>query len=363
MLKQISNVLGIVKDNSVKSVIKAATFSGIRIISTSAIYALLPVILTAIYNEMLAGIAVSAGTIFQLMIVPFCGELIKKIGAVKVMRISILSFLLTGVIFLLIGLEILPAQIGIWFVIVFLFVGYSFNSIKTYVLQMSPKESGGLLFGLVSSITSVGSLIATLLLPYLEHQSYIFIGGITIFLMSLIFAGTFTLRQPKIKPYKKDKNMFNFFSTLQRGFYFVKKNKYFPVFQLITVTFQGFFYASIWFLVPLLIAKSPDNFLGGMSLGVYEIVTILLAAFFGWIADKYNWKTLYFAGWILVLGGIMIFNLHFVNIFIFLLIGGVFIGIGDNMISGASSHILEKKDKNHKEDAAFIVLQKFFSNI
>jgi hypothetical protein len=60
--------------------------------------------------------------------------------------------------------------------IIFLFLGYGLRTSQTYVLQMAPKDAGGLLFGLSESIIAIGTLVATLLIPWFEQQPIQWVG-------------------------------------------------------------------------------------------------------------------------------------------------------------------------------------------
>jgi hypothetical protein len=127
--------------------------------------------------------------------------------------------------------------------------------------------------------------------------------------------------------------------------------------------FEWIFYASIWFIFPLLIASTLQGQTGWLTLWIYEIITIFCAGLCWLLADRFSWKNLSMLWWLLIGVWVVIFIVPTGNIYVSLLIGGVLIAIGNNMIFWASSHILEKTDHDHKEDGSFVALQRIVENI
>jgi MFS family permease len=256
--------------------------------------------------------------------------------------------------------------IWLWIFLLFTFLGYWLNSTQTYILQITPKKAWGLLFGIAESIIAIGTLIATFLIPWFEQQSLMYAWILLVFLMIVRYIWTYFLASPKIKIERENiwkKELFNLLHHIKKWWHFIKFNKFYPLFHIITMFFEGVFYASVWFLFPLFIASAAENLFGWLSLGIYEIITIFFGWFFGWMADKYNWKKVYIIWWILVMFGVSFFFINVSNVMFLIIIGWAIIWIGNNMVFGASSHILEKTDSDHREDWSFIALQKIVNGL
>ncbi len=361
MLFKIPHIIQKPIEKGSRSAIGASVCKSIRNIGTDVIYAVLPITLATIYNEARAGAIVSIANFITLIMVPIVAWFIDQNGAIKTMRVSNILFMIAGLFLILMSYNIIPNTIAIRLFIITMFVGYGFNAIKVYILQITPKDQWWTIFGIFESITAGGSFVATLLIPRFEHQALRRAGGLLILVATVNYVGTHFLQKPSCK--KVDRPTLNVLSNIKHGLHFIKKNNYYPIFDLITGMFDSIFYASIWFLIPLLIAQSEASFLSSISLGVYEIITMLLGGVFGRMADKYNRKSIYILWRIIIIVGIGLFVVPAVNPFVMLTVWWILIGIGDNLIYWWSSHILEETDQDHQEDSAFVAIQRITSNI
>jgi len=89
-------------------------------------------------------------------------------------------------------------------------------------------------------------------------------------------------------------------------------------------------------------------------MGIYDLVTMLLAGLCGYIADRYNWKFIHGLGWFLIaIGSVLLPN---VSLSVGLILAGFIIALGNNLSAFAANHILTKHDIDHREDGSFMAL-------
>ena len=62
--------------------------------------------------------------------------------------------------------------------------------------------------------------------------------------------------------------------AIKAGWHFVRKNQFYPLLSLGGATFEGIFYGTIWFVIPLQIASRTPSLIGGLELGIYEIMIL-----------------------------------------------------------------------------------------
>jgi MFS family permease len=119
--------------------------------------------------------------------------------------------------------------------------------------------------------------------------------------------------------------------------------------------------STIWFVIPLQIAKLGGGAQAGLGLGIYELVTIFFAGMAGFLADTYNWRLSNTLGWILIAGGGI--ALAAFPTLTGLIISGSVIAIGNNLAHYASAHALETYDKDHREDGSFMAFGNMLENL
>jgi uncharacterized YccA/Bax inhibitor family protein len=223
---------------------------------------------------------------------------------------------------------------------------------------MTDKNSGGMMFGLYEDLKSIAFFLATLSIPIFSVSKNYKIGGIVLFVFAAIsFLMMFKVKNDLTKPKKISLlKAFNMVYTIKSSFNFIKKNKHFPLLTLSTAVFEGFFYGTIWFLFPVYFVKSGGaTTFGSLDLGIYEIVTILIAGYSGYLADKYKWNNMLKLGWLLAIIGLVLMPIFPSTIG--LIIAGAIIAIGNNIFAFSAEHALEKFDIDHREDGEFMGLK------
>ena len=346
-----------------KNVVLISSTEAIGSFADNIQYAIFPVIAMALFDEWTAGLIVSAFTLFQLFIVdPLGGNLADKIGARTTLRLSAISFILGSLAWIAFGDSLLT----IIFSGLFLFIGYSLNTIDSYILRVTPEDEGGLAFGIQGNIDSIGCFLATISIPFfLPVSMHIWIAVLVIVAKLICLLGTFLVDEDTFEREEKESSvleMLNPLSAVRHGIHFIKMNGFYPVLALGSSLFEGLFYGTIWFIFPIHFAKlGLEGGSEGLQLGIYEIITMFLAGYAGYLADKYNWKHIHSFGWACIGAGVLI--MPFYPNMLGLVIVGVIIGIGNNLSYYAAEHVLEKYDIDHREDGAFSSLRRMVCNI
>lgn len=98
------------------------------------------------------------------------------------------------------------------------------------------------------------------------------------------------------------------------------------------------------------------NFIDGLPIGIYELLVIFFGGICGYFADKLDWKKYNILGWTLIVIGFLC--MIWWNDTTGLIVLGFVAGMGRNIMYSASTHILEAKDIDHKEDTDFTALER-----
>lgn len=329
-------------------------------------YAILPVFIMTIYNEFIAGIFMAIANSIQAFILnPISGSLADRNGTKPLMIIGSIVLIIGSLI-----MSFMPLSLGS--VIIFtvsLFFYYALRNTETYILRMAQKNKGGLIFGVSENIFSISYFLTTIFIPFFLINDMYKVATLIVSVVATInLFIIFTIKNDNVFLGAGNKSKGSIFSSIsplksiKSGINFVKVNNNYPLMTLSGATFQGVFYGSIWFLIPIQIVNVGfSGFYDGLQLGIYEIVTIFLATYSGYLADKYNWRHLHSFGWCLVVIGVLF--LPFYSFPLGLIIIGAIIALGNNLFWFAAEHALEKYDIDHEEDGEFISLKTMMSNL
>ena len=330
--------------------------------ATAVTYTMLPVTAAFLYGEWWAGVFLGVFNFFQAFIGdPIAGNLADRIGSKIVVLIGIGFVAMAGILWFFIPLNNLVA-LSVFAALVFL--GFSFRDESlAYLLRVSGREEGGLIFGFAENVYAVAHLLAALSVPYFVAGGRSMLMAL-IMVLSSVFAFIILVRLPNDREailVNGIKQSFNPLVVIKRGWHFVRKNQWHPILTLGSFTFEGIFYGVLWFAIPLEIANLTNlGSLEGLGLGIYEIVTIILAGVSGYLADRYNWLKIHNIGWILAAAGAVGFIFNSSPFWLIAL--GAVIGIGNNFFAFAASHALEKYDDDHDGDGSFFGLTNMLSD-
>ncbi len=323
---------------------------------------MLPVMIMGFYGEVIAGLYLGFFNLFQAFVLnPIVGNFADKYGAKKLLIISSSLLFIDALLFMF-------SEISVISIVVFTciyFVSYSLRIADTYILRVASKSKGGFVFGIYNEFKAVAYLLATLSIPFFTiTNNYIYAAGLLILIslidIYLVFRVADDLKEPKEISLLES---FNVLTTIKSGFKFVKKNKGYPILILTASVFEGVFHGAIWFLFPIHLVSTgiSNGFYDSLQLGIYEIVTIFLAGYLGFLADKFNWKHIHTFGWSLAILGVILMPIF--SLPLGLVISGFIIALGSNLFFSASEHVLEKFDFDHQEDGEFISLKNVILDI
>lgn len=364
-----------------RSVVTMSTGYAIAIMSTMLMYILLPIILTDLRGEARAWLAIMLMTVCQIFFFgPLAASYADRYGARRSMYGYALFFIIAAVWWLLSGVvEGVWVSVFITIMMLFFAAGYSCKMVEAYILRVNPAGSSGIAFGFVMTLSGLGRFVATLIQPYLVDQSYpraawIMIGAMVIFALFLRQSqddGALlppedqkkaiktnntpwrsTLSQTLVKSYKH---------AFSHGARFVRRCRYFPLIPLSFSLWEGIFFGSLWFIVPLYLAQHPEYFSHGWEIGIYEVISIFIAVACGYLVDKRQTWRIVRLGWLMIIvaGGWMIASPQIET-----MIGvGVIIALASNMLFSAGQHILAAHDRDHADDGAYSQMKQFVLNI
>lgn len=326
---------------------------------TALAYAIFPIIVADLYNEWVAGLFFGVFNLISAFLLnPIVGNLADKYGSKPMLIFYRIILIISGIVWL-----VMP--VNLYMVLIFmslLFLSYSLRVNETYVLRVTNKSEGGLIFGISENVYSIAYFLSTLSIAFFtltsnhKYAAWMMIIFGLFNLISVMF-----IKNDFVKKNKKEKRSIlsdlNPFNSIKSAMHFVRMNGNYPLMTLSASAFQGIFYGTIWFIFPLYLAQAGISSIeGGLQLGIYELVTIFIAGICGYMADKYNWKHIHSIGWFLVMVGVML--MPFFAWPLSLIIIGFVIGVGNNMFVFAAEHALEAFDIDHKEDGAFMATNK-----
>ncbi len=295
------------------------------------------------------GALISLGSFIQLILDIPAGIALDRWGYKKILTIGTLVFVLAGfALFFQFSsfyyiLSIFLATLG-W-----LFFGPGGNA---YALSHATKKTAGDFMAYRDVFSSIGIVLACLLLAPILRQSHQVIGltiaGILFLACLCIYLSPKDLKKVKHTHYPHER------THKQRAYTF---RNLFPAFKrlnpastlLLCLDFTGAtFYGIVWFTVPLIIANIPKNaqFLG-LGLSMFDLAVVVTGSILCAAIDRFDKKIMVFAGLLLFsIAGLLLgfsFGLPFI-LFAFIAT------TGDEMASLPLWAWLHHLDKNHNRD-------------
>lgn len=330
--------------------------------SAGLFYAVLPVVLSTFFDEKIAGLAISAFNLLQVVLLDAVGwALSDKIWARNSIRLSHLLISVVAIFWLVFWLGNLTLILGTTLI----FLAFSLNQEDAYILKTSPKKEGGLSFWIFWNIVSIASFLATLSIPFFViEEKFQFLVWILIWFKLAAFWVLSFVKKDEVEEWEKRNlsEVLNPLKTLKHWTHFIRKNKGYPLLAIWSAIFEGLFFGSVYFLFPLYFAEwGGEWLLQSLQLWIYEFVAVFLAGFSGYLADKYNWAHVNSLGWILIL--VWLAYMPFASIALSFVITGLIIAIWKNLSFYAAEHALEEYDVDHREDWAFSGLKRMSENL
>ncbi len=311
-------------------------------------YTLLSTLGSQVLPIWVVGILVGGGAFIQLLLDVPAGYALDRFGYVRLLRSATFIFLIASLTLFFDASPLIFILTLFLSTVSWLFFGPGANA---YMLSNAPREYAGKYVGFYHTMSSLGVVLATVVLTVIIHRSPQFMGMvITLILITAWIAILLT---------KHEKNSVHEERKVTHHTYYVRRhfvshllktikhlNPASTILMLQNLT-GCIFYGVIWFTVPLVLSQGSQNGLIGISLSVFDLAVVVLGTFLGSLADKGNQRKLIFLGLLIfgVTGTILGFNLN-----IWFIVLGFLATAGDEMSSVSLWSWLNRLDKKHNED-------------
>lgn len=312
-------------------------------------YAILPAIGGRLFPIWLVGLIISVTSFIQLTLDVPAGFLLDRFGYIKLLRVSAVIFSIAAGL-LIFGLTPLTYILSVSLsALGWLFFGPGVNA---YIISKADPSNAEDYISLRDTFGSLGTVFGLAFLPILLTMPVNTIGAIIAIIIAL--AALIISKAPKDNKTASIEKKIGTQSYYIRRDYIHKVikaiNKLNPASWLLVIQnfSSAFFYAVIWFVIPLIITN-PESKLFGVSLSIFDFSIIVLGFIFGKIAHKINHNILIPLGLIIfaIMGTIVGFN----NGWLFIIFG--FLATSGDEISSISLWAwLNRLDKSHAEDGA-----------
>jgi MFS family permease len=296
----------------------------------------------------MVGLLIGGSSLIQMILDVPGGYLLDRFGYTRILRVSTFLFFL-GAAFLLFGLHpwtyvltLVGAAAG-WLIFE--------PGIDAYILAMAPKKYAGKFIAMRDIIGSAGIVAGMIVLSFIVHLDAPVLALIvsSIFFMSLIALWRTPKERRSALAEKKIPHQSFYIRRhfIQHTFQTIKKFN--PVSTLLLLSgFSGaVFYGTIWFVVPLLIARTINSSTLSAGLIIFDGSVLVVGFLIGRLTERWSKRWLVF--WGLLLFSIMAFLLGF-NFGILFVIFGFLATTGDEMASISLWTWLDHLDKEHTED-------------
>jgi MFS family permease len=316
--------------------------------SASLHYTLMSPLGESILPLWIVGLLIGSAAFVQLLLDIPAGRLLDKFGYRKMIIISNLFFILSALV-LLLNFNTTTYLITLFFsVLGWLFITPGINA---YLLSQASKDEGGRIMSLNDIFSSLGVVVGSVLLTYtLMFQKT----GMSIILtIPFLFSLLFIILSPKDKI-----KIHQVKHEIPSKHYYIKRNQISNLFKVIKKlnpastmlmllgVSSSIFYAVVWFVIPLEIAKNASN-IPSFSLGVFDFAIVVFGFLLGKIADKFNKKRAVFWGLTIysIFGLLLGFNLNLLFV-----IFGFLATTGEELAHLSLWSWLHTLDKDHAND-------------
>lgn len=314
-------------------------------IAASLHYTLMSPLGEQFFPVWLVGIIVGACAAIQAILDIPAGRWLDKFGYKRLLIVSNIIFIFASGI-LLLELNkytyLISSALSIF--------GWLFFTpgVVAYILSSFSKKEGGRGVSLRDVFASIGVIISAFVLPLVLLDSYLLNFFIfTPFLISLLLL---------LLIKKEKRSILDVEHEIENKHFHIKRQRWSDLFKsfkqlnpastmlLMSGISSSIFYAVIWFVVPLEIAKGVNGDLQGFYLAIFDFAIVAFGFLLGNLADKYNQKKMVF--W-----GLLVFSVSSVligfNLNIFFLLFGFLATAGDEMSTLSLWSWLHRIDKNN----------------
>lgn len=363
-----------------RNIIIMSSWYSIAICSTMIMYTLLPILYTQLWWSTSAGLMIMIMTIFQIFVFwPIAANFVDKYWARKMLFVYAWFFILWAIAWLWSYINndyIIDSILTISMTILFA-AWYGSRFVDVYTLRMSPAWQSWMAFGRLVTFAWLGRFLWTLLQPHLISADkqirapLIMIWAMITFIivLSRIKDDQSTIiKENNVKTHVKNSIIYalkTFIQSYKRTFshwwIFIQRCKSFPLIPLSIALFEWILFWSIRFIIPLYLAKHPEYVSYWFEIWVYEVISVICAVLFWYIADKYNSINNVFLWWLWALLWILLLYLYpTVDI---LVTAWIIIGLSNSLLYATGQHILSEHDEDHEDDWAYWQTRSMITNI
>lgn len=295
------------------------------------------------------GFVLAAAAFLQFTLDVPAGRLLDRFGYKKLMLVGTVVFV-AAALFLTTNFTLVTYLFTIFLSIFgWLFFG---PGASAYILSSAPKEHSGVFMSLRDISSSVGIVLSSSVLPFALLLPVWAMGWIIVL---ILLAATLTLsfapRESRVlTPERAERVRHHLRKDMRVLARSMKRLNPASTMLLLLHTASGIFYGTIWFIVPLVIAKqATGNELLGIGLGIFDLAVVILGFFLGVLADKVNKRTLVFVGLLMyaVFG-----TLLGINFGILFLLFGFLATTGEETAGLSLWSWLHVMDKDHATDGS-----------
>jgi MFS family permease len=296
----------------------------------------------------LVGFVIGGGALVQLMLDVPAGRLLDNFGYRRLLKVTTLTFVVAVAVFAF------DFTLAVYLTSFFLSIfGWLFFTpgVSAYILSQAPQGDAGKFISLRDTAGSVGVVLASAVLGIVLGLDTKMMGV----LMFVLLIGAFL--SLRLSP--QDTRSVHAEKKLATHHYYIRRTSIRQVLRVVRtlnpastmLLLLGFsssvFYALIWFIVPLEIARQANSGLLSLGLGIFDFAIVVFGFVLGSIADKGNKRTLVFFGLLLfsVSGLFLGFNFNWL-----FLVFGFLATTGDEMASISLWSWLHALDRDHAQD-------------
>ncbi len=297
----------------------------------------------------IVGLIIGGESFGQMLLDVPAGFLVDRFGRKRMLMIGWVAFVIAAAFFLHFTLATFIASV------VMSTFGWLFFSpgANAYVLSYATHETSGRFIALRDTFLSVGTVLASVALPFVLHAVPAMMGVILIMILASSFVAL-VLAPP-------DKPVGHGTHTLPAEPYHIRRTALLKTLRalarlnpasgmLCAYSFAGaIFYGAIWFVVPLVIAMQVNAAWLGVGLGIFDFSIVVLGVFIGALVDRSNKRTLVFWGLLIFTLMGMILGATLGPLF---LLFGFLATTGDETAGLSLWSWLHSLDKDHAHDGA-----------
>lgn len=309
----------------------------------------------------IVGILMGGGSVVQFLLDVPAGHVLDRYGYRRFLLITTAIFLAATICYCF-GLtlatyiaSILLSTFG-W-----LFFGPGVNA---YALSHSSRETAGRFMSLRDVTGSVGVVLSSVALPFALLIKPALVGWILSAIFVVSFVALCFAPKDRMKATTEEKIGAQEFyirrHSLAKTLAAARRLNPASGMLLVSGFAAGVFYGAVWFVLPLVMAATPNSIALGFGLGIFDFAVVVLGWALGTLADRVNKRMLVFFGLLLFAVSASLAGLSFTWVF---LIFGFLATSGDEMAGLCLWAWLHNLDKDHARDGAVAGVINLFSDV